>query len=286
MDLSWLEKGLKFKSIHVTPGDLIFIVVSYLIVRVVLMVMRSGLKRIGRVRNIETGKIFTFDRLISYVVYTVWAIIALKQVGIDVTLFLAGSAALLVGVGLGLQDVFKDFVSGFVILFEGAVRVGDVIEVDGLVARVLRIDIRTSKVITRTGIIMILPNAVLTSNSVTNWSLEDITTRFKVVVGVKYGSDVRLVEKLLKQAATENPRVDTQKGEPIVVFEDFGDSALIFEVRFWSSALWEMDRVMSELRFRIDELFRENKVTIPFPQRDVHMIAPEESALKSKIEKQ
>lgn len=269
MKIDWLNKGVEFSNYHLTVADAIYILFTFLVVRAVLYALRITLNKVGKVRDIEVGKLYTIRKLVSYVFYTFWAILSFSQMGIDITLFLAGSAALLVGVGLGLQYIFNDIVSGFVILFEGIVRVDDVIEVDGLVARVIRIDIRTSKVITRQGIIKVLPNSVMTSNAVTNWSLEDQTTRFAIAVGVKYGSDVRLVEKLLLQAASEHPKVD-QTRETFVVFKDFGDSALVFDLRYWSSNLWEMDRIMSDLRFRIDQLFRENDITIPFPQRDVH----------------
>lgn len=269
MDFSWLEKGITFSKYHLTLADAIYIVAAYAIVRLVLYAFRIGITRVGAARSVEPGKIYTIRKLVAYALYTFWVILSLEHMGIDITLFLAGSAALLVGVGLGLQSVFTDFVSGFVLLFEGTIRVGDVVEVDGLIARVLRIDIRTSKVITRTGIVMVLPNSKITSNAVTNWSLEDNATRFNVTVGVKYGSDVRLVEKLLLQAARESQWVD-QTRKPFVVFTDFGDSALIFDLRFWSGSLWEMDIVKSDLRFRIDELFRQNNITIPFPQRDVN----------------
>ena len=269
MDFSWLEKGISFSKYHLTIADLIYIVAAYMVVRAILYAFRVAITRVGIARSIETGKIYTIRKLVAYALYTFWAILSLEHIGIDITLFLAGSAALLVGVGLGLQNVFTDFVSGFVLLFDGTIRVGDVIEVDGLVARVQRIDIRTSKVITRTGIVMVLPNSKITSNAVTNWSLEDTATRFNVTVGVKYGSDVRLVERLLLQAASESDKVDHQR-KAFVVFTDFGDSALMFDLRFWSASLWEMDIVKSDLRFRIDALFREHNITIPFPQRDVN----------------
>lgn len=270
MNFSWLDKGLSFSKYHLTIADLIYITVAYLLVRAVLYAFRLAITRMGNTRSIDAGKIYTIRKLVAYALFTFWAILSLEHMGIDITLFLAGSAALLVGVGLGLQNVFTDFVSGFVLLFDGTIRVNDVIEVDGLVARVQRIDIRTSKVITRTGIVMVLPNSKITSNAVTNWSLEDTATRFNISVGIKYGSDVRLVERLLLQAAFENDNVD-QLRKTFVVFTDFGDSALVFDLRFWSASLWEMDIVKSDLRFRIDELFREHNITIPFPQSDVNL---------------
>lgn len=273
LDFSILEEGIAFSKFHLTLGDLLVIVVLFLAIKLVLHLFRLVLTRISKARGLDVGRQYTLEKLVSYVLYTAGVIMALDQVGIDVTLLLAGSAALLVGVGLGLQHIFNDIVSGFVLLFEGAIRVDDVIEVDGLIAKVQRIDIRTSKVITREGIVLVLPNSTMTSNAVTNWSLEDKVTRFTVSVGVAYGSDVRKVEQLLLKAAKESKHVDTQR-QPFVVFNDFGDSALLFDLRFWSNSLWEMDVVKSDLRFRIDELFRQEGIQIPFPQRDVHLIPP------------
>lgn len=276
LDLSIFEQGISFSKFHLTVGDVLVIIILFIVIKLITRLLKVVLNRISRARGVEIGKQYTLEKLITYVLYTIGVIMALDQVGIDITILLAGSAALLVGIGLGLQHIFNDIVSGFVLLFEGVIRVGDVIEVDGLVARVQRIDIRTSKVITRQGIVLVLPNSVMTSNAVTNWSLEDKATRFTIKVGVAYGSDVRKVERLLLRAAKENADVD-QTRSPIVVFDDFGDSALIFELRFWSSSLWAMDIVKSDLRFSIDELFRQEGVQIPFPQRDVHLIKPKEA---------
>ena len=176
--------------------------------------------------------------------------------------------------------LFNDVVSGFVVLFEGTVRVGDIIEIDGTIARVQQIDIRTSKIVTREGIMILVPNSLITSNKVVNWSHSNITSRLSVNVGVAYGSDTGKVKQLLLQAAEEHKLV-LKSPAPVVVFQDFGESSLDFQLRYWANKSWQMDQIKSDIRFRNDELFRENGVSIPFPQRDLHIISGETSLGKS-----
>lgn len=266
----WLNKGLRVQDYHITIADVLYIIALFLLIRLVILGISFIVKKAGERRGMDVGIRFTLMKLISYFLYTVGVVMSLEQIGVNINALLVGSAALLVGVGLGVQHIFNDIISGFVILFEGVIRVGDIVEFNGLIARVVRVDIRTSKVITREGIYLIVPNSQITSTSVTNWSHADLHSRLSVDVGVAYGSDVRLVEKLLLQAAKEHPLVVTDR-KPEVIFVDFGDSALAFELRFWATRSWQMDQIKSAIRFRIDELFRENQISIPFPQRDLHI---------------
>lgn len=176
----------------------------------------------------------------------------------------------MVGVGIGLQSFFNDVVSGFVLLFEGGVRVGDELEVDGSVVRVERIDLRSTRVVSRSGDLIVLPNGMFSGQSVRNYTQGRDRTRIDVRVGVAYGSDTALVSELLKQAMRAQPEVDEGE-EVVVVFDDFGDSALVFEVRSWIRSPWTIDRIKSDVRFRIEALFREHGVVVPFPQQDVHL---------------
>lgn len=269
----WLDTGLHIGKYHITIWDVITIAFIFLVITLVVRGISYFVRKAGDKQNIDKGKRYTLVKLIKYFLYTLGLVMSLEQIGINVNVLIAGSAALLVGVGLGLQNIFNDVVSGFVILFEGVIRVGDIVEFDGIIARVIRIDIRTSKVVTRKGIYLIVPNSKITSNNVVNWSQNDLYSRLSVNVGVAYGSETSLVKELLVQAAMEHELVE--KDRPIeVVFQDFGDSALLFELRFWATRSWVQDAIKSDIRFRIDELFRERGVQIPFPQRDVHMIPP------------
>jgi len=180
-----------------------------------------------------------------------------------------GSAALLVGVGLGLQTFFYDILSGFLILFEGTFKVGHIIEIDGEIAQVKRIDIRTSKVMTRDGTMIIVPNRKLTAENQVNWTLQRDISRYNIEVGVAYGTSTSLVRQLLYECVLNHP--DVEKTRQIIVrFDDFGESALIFNVFFWTRRNWDVEILKSDLRFAIDEAFKANQIEIPFPQRVMH----------------
>jgi small-conductance mechanosensitive channel len=149
--------------------------------------------------------------------------------------------------------------------------IGDVIEFEnGILGKVREIKLRTSKVRTRDGIVIFVPNSQLTNNRVINWTNSNVITRFHVSVGVAYGSDTTLVEKILTEVALADEAVNT-KISPFVRFLDFGNSSLDFEIHFWSEEVWRIEFVKSRIRFAIDKKFRENRVSIPFPQRDLHL---------------
>ena len=185
--------------------------IAALILLVVQLVIRSVeviIKKRSEKYDLDEGKKFAFIKLIKYFIYVLALVLVLESLGFDITLLLAGSAALLVGIGLGLQEIFRDLISGIIILFDGSIQVGDVIEIESLVGVVKEINIRTSKVRTRDGIIIIVPNGYFINQKVINWSNSNKLTRFKVDVGVAYGSDVRLVEKLLVECAEANELVN------------------------------------------------------------------------------
>jgi small-conductance mechanosensitive channel len=223
-----------------------------------------------RSKQINLGSQYAINQLLQYFIYTIAILMVMEALGLTLTVLWGGAAALLVGLGLGLQETFKDFFSGIILLFERTVEVGDIVVVDGMVGRVKRIGLRTSQVETRDNFSVIVPNSRLVVENVINWSHGDRKARFTVEVGVAYGSDTALVKKLLLEAARENAHV-LRHPPPFVRFTDFGDSSLDFELHFWSQELMPIENVKSDLRFAIDQAFREHGVTIPFPQRDVWM---------------
>jgi small-conductance mechanosensitive channel len=181
---------------------------------------------------------------------------------------IGGSAALLVGIGLGLQQTFNDLISGIIILIEGTVEVGDIVKIDESVAVVRKIGLRVSQIETRDNSTLIIPNSKLVVDNVNNLSHDIKPTRFQIDVGVGYNSDVRLVEKLLLQAANEHSRV-SKKPKPRVQFRDFGNSSLDFTLHFHSQERMSVEFIKSDIRFNIIHLLRENKIEIPFPQQDL-----------------
>jgi small-conductance mechanosensitive channel len=182
---------------------------------------------------------------------------------------MAGSAALLVGVGFGLQNLFSDFTSGIILLLDSTIKVNDVIEIDGLVGKVKEINLRTTTVLTRDDIYIIIPNTDLTKNQLVNWTYSSISSRFEIKVGVDYSSDVQLVMRLMKEASN-HPNV-LKNPESFVRFSDYGDSSLDFTLLFWSEDVFRIETIKSDIRIKLFELFKEHQIQIPFPQRVVHM---------------
>jgi len=232
--------------------------------------IKQRLKSKGIV-NLDEGRGKSITQILKYIIYIIGFFIALHSLGINVNLILGVFATLGLGIGFALQDVFKDLISGIIILFEGNVEVGNILEVDGLVGTVKEINLRTSLIKTRDGIFIVVPNNRVVNEKVINWSTHTKLTRFNVIIGVAYGSDITKVKALLLQAATEHELI-SKRPNPMVVFKDFGDSALVFSLQFWITDTWQAELVKSDLRFTIDQLFRENNIQIPFPQRDVHLI--------------
>ena len=236
--------------------------------------MLKGLKKVivnrGNYSELERGRRLSVFKLFQYVLWIIVFLLTLEGLGFEITLLLAGSAALLVGIGLGLQEVFKDFVSGIILLFDGTIRVSDVIQIDGEVGRVQEISLRSSELETRDGIVLIIPNSRFITGNVINWTHNRKLTRFTVVVGVAYGSDIEKVRDLLIQCAIDHDDV-VKTPDPFVFFSDFSESQLTFTLQFYSRSVFKIEFVKSDLRFAIDKAFRENGITIPFPQRDVHI---------------
>ena len=239
--------------------------------RIGLALVRRGLRRARRVSSMDEGKQFIIRRLLTSVVWTLAAMGVLSVLGVDLTALWAGSAALLVGVGIGLQGFFNDVISGFVLLFEGGVAVGNVLEVDGELVRVERIDLRSTRVVTVAGELIVLPNSKVAGEAVVNLSQGDGAMRIRVNVGVAYGSDVALVTRVLSEAMALQPEV-RKDPQPAVFFQDFGESSLDFSVMGWLDDPWDRMGIQSRVRTAIDAKFREHGIVVPFPQWDVHVV--------------
>ncbi len=260
-----------FKNVPITLGKIIqALFIGYTVYVGLLVIEYFYSERIQK-KGIDTGKGHTIFQILKYFIWVLTIVIILSSFGLSVTVLLAGSAALFVGLGFGLQTLFNDFVSGLIILFEGSIRVNDVVELEnGIVGKVKEIGLRTSKVLTRDNIINIIPNNNFVGKNVINWSYSEQRTRFKVDVGVAYGSDVRLVEKILIDCARQHDKIHTFPS-PFVYFTDFGDSSLNFSLYFWMDDAFWVEKIRSDLRFEINDKFKEFKIEIPFPQRDLHI---------------
>ncbi|WP_338871288.1 mechanosensitive ion channel domain-containing protein [Spirosoma sp. SC4-14] len=260
---------IKLKSYTLTVADIcsaIFILV--LAWTVMYLLKRYVLRLFYNRRNVAIGHQYAVNRLIKYIIYPLAIILSMQALGIQLSVVLAGTAALLVGIGLGLQQTVKDLLSGIILLIEGTVRVGDMVVVDDTIVMVKGIGLRTSEVETRDEIVKIVPNSKLVEETVINWSHNDRPTRFHVDIGVAYGSDLELVKTLLLQVASEHSAI-LLTPKPTVQFRDFGASSLDFKLFFYSYEFLRIEFVKSDLRFRLDELFRQHEITIPFPQQEV-----------------
>lgn len=262
-------KIISIGNYYVTPLHIMQMVLLFMVSWAIIMIARRVVQRQINSGRFDKGRGKALFQILNYTIIVFSIIIGLDMIGVKITLLLAGSAALLVGVGLGLQQVFNDIVSGILLLFEGTVTIGDIIELNNIIGKVEKISIRTSKIETRDGIVIIVPNSKLVSDNVINWSHNRSVTRFRIKVGVAYGSDVNLVMQLLKDAALEHPEV-VRTPEPKARFIDFGESSLDFELLFYSKRMFDIEFVRSDIRVKIDQKFRENNITIPFPQRDLH----------------
>ncbi len=258
------------ENFSITVYSLLIALLIIVITRLVIFAIKRLFDRTIRSRPIDKSKGHTVYQLIKYLLWIIAVFLILDTLGVRLTFLLAGSTALLVGLGLGLQQVFKDIVAGIFLLFEGNLKVGDVVQLEEVVGIVKDIGFRTTKIESRDNIILIIPNSKFIAENVINWSHIEQRTRFYVEVGVAYGSDVALVKKILEECAAEQKEV-SKNPNPFVRFNDFGDSALIFQLFFWTNSAFRVENIKSDLRFMIDDKFRRNGVKIPYPQRDVHL---------------
>jgi len=204
--------------------------------------------------------------------FVILAFMVLETLHVPLTAFAFISGAVAIGVGFGAQNIINNFISGWILMWERPIKIGDFLELDDVKGSVEAINTRSTRIRRVDGVHLLVPNSFLLENTVTNWTLVDQRVRSSVTVGVAYGSDVEKVTRLLNQAAQEMQAVLTDPPHQ-VFFEDFGDSALIFTLDVWVHARAERGArtVRSDLRYRIDQLFRENDVVIAFPQQDVHL---------------
>ncbi|SHJ24909.1 mechanosensitive ion channel family protein [Pseudozobellia thermophila] len=268
----FLELGISYgqgeQRIEITIGLLIILTLALFGTTFVLGWLRNLFTR--RMNTDDKLKFISFFKFIRYVVYLIVILITMSAAGIDITLLLTASAALFVGLGLALQELFQDIIGGILIIVDKSIQVGDIINVDGKVGKVFEIKLRTTRAITRDDKVIIIPNHQFISNIIYNYTQNHKTTREKVIVGVAYGSDVQLVTKILEETADLHEGI-LKKPKPFVTFDDFGDSALMFSINFYIADSFSDPKIKSDMRYTIDAKFRENNISIPFPQRDVHL---------------
>ena len=285
----WLEQLKEYLNVPL----LTFGAAQFTLLNIIYLIVFSGLLLYltGRLRKwmvnqllartkMDIGARQATGTITSYFIIAVGFIIILQTAGIDLTALNVLAGAVGIGVGFGLQNIVNNFISGLIILFERPIKMGDRIEVGNVEGDVVRIGGRSTEVVTNDNITIIVPNSKFITENVINWSHNDRKVRFRIPVSVAYGSDVRLVERLLLEAAAEDPDVLDQP-VPGVRLMEFGDSGLLFELRAWSTTLiHRKGLLLSNLNFAILAKFNGHGIEIPFPQHDLHIRREDTERLK------
>lgn len=259
------------ESINLTVGLLLLLTLSLIATKLSLKWLRNLLTR--KMKDEDKQKFSSIFKFTNYVIYLIVVMVTLSAAGIDITLIITASAALFVGLGLALQELFKDILGGIFIIIDKSLQVGDIIEVDGKVGKIFEIKLRTTRAITRDDKVVIIPNHNFISDIVYNYTQNHKTTQEKIHIGVAYGSDIELVTQILMQVAAEQKQV-LESPSPFVLFNDFADSALLFSLHFYTNDIFRDPKIKSEMRYKINAKFLKNHIAIPFPQRDIHIIQP------------
>jgi len=287
---SFFLEGVEVSGTRFIPADILAAIAMFIL----LIILTGWSKRWIESRwlrhmNLDRGARDALLAMVGYIGFIIAAIIALRFSGVSVASLAIIAGALSVGIGFGLQGIANNFVSGLILLFERPIKSGDFVTIGGVEGFVRRISIRSTEIETLDRRNVIVPNSELISGQVTNWVLRDPHGRLSLHIGVAYGSDVQLVQKLLVDAANSHPDVikEGRAPGPKALFMEFGDSSLDFELRVWIHRIEKRFDVISDLNFEIDRLFREHSVVIPFPQRDLHLKSWEAapSAVQASVEK-
>lgn len=245
---------------------LVLFIVFIKVGHIIEQLLQKSLKN----KPLDSGVKDSLARFGRYITIVIGIIVTLETIGISLSSLAALGAVLMVGIGFGLQNIAQNFISGLIILLERPIKVGDVVQVGGVSGKIIDIRARSTLIQTRDDVSILVPNSQFISEQVVNESFSGDKIRYAVKVGVAYGSDTKLVKETLLEVAKNHPKV--MDNPPCdVLFDDFGDSSLNFELRVWLKDLWSYKPILSDLRFEIDAKFRERSIEIPFPQRDLHL---------------
>lgn len=241
---------------------------GYILSKVIARLIRHRLAQ----TDIRPDAALLMQRFVYYGLLTVVVMTALSLLRVPLGAFAFISGAVAIGVGFGAQNIVNNFISGWILLVERPVRVNDFVEIDSYQGVVENIGNRSTRIRRVDGVHLLIPNSQMLERTVVNWTLIDDRIRTALKVGVAYGSPLRRVAELIEQAVREQPDVLSDPA-PVVVCDDFGDSAIIFDTYFWCEVGGERElrQIRSNIRFRLDDLFREHGIVIAFPQLDVHV---------------
>lgn len=256
-------------QVNITVGLILALLIALILTRIVLKIIRKFITQ--KLPSEDKSKFVGIFQFIQYLVYVFVVMFTLNAAGINISVLLTASAAIFIGLGFALQQLFQDVISGVLIILDQSLHVGDIIEVNDRVCKVEKISLRSTKAVTRNNRVMVIPNHKFLTDVIINWTQNSSDVRDFVTVRVSFGTDTTLVKELLLQCANQHLEV-LPNPKPMVFFEDFGDSALVFSLYFYVSEGFKLPKIQSEVRFAIDQAFRSNKIIIPFPQRDVHVV--------------
>lgn len=264
---------IKTDDINFTFGALIALITVFVITGFILKMIRRFVT--NQIPDEDKNKFVSIFQFIKYIAYIIVIMFTLNASGVNISVLLTASAAIFLGLGFALQQLFQDLISGILIILDQSLHVGDIIEIEGKVCKVERINLRSTKAVTRDKRVLIIPNHKFLTDILYNWTQDSNIIRESVEVNVAYGSDTALVKKILLECAKSNTSV-LESEEPTVIFDKFGDSSLDFVLYFFFDDAFTVPGIKSELRFEIDAKFRANGIIIPFPQRDIHIINPKD----------
>ena len=250
---------------------LYFIFLAWLLFFITARIRKWIIYKVLSKSKVELGVRLAVGTIIRYGVLILGLIIVVQTVGINLSTITILAGALGIGIGFGLQNVTNNLVSGIIILFERPIKVGDRIQVGEVFCDVMRISMRSTMILTNDNISVIVPNSEFISSTVINWSHNDRNVRFRIPVGVAYKEDPENVKQFLLEVADKEEGV-LKSPKPVVLFKEFGDCSLNFDLLFWTSSyITTPGFLQSKLYFEIFKKFRENKIEIPFPQRDLNI---------------
>lgn len=271
--ISFINTNVNLYGFTLNFSNIAFAVYLFFVFKTISNIARLTIKRLAETAKIESGAAPSITLLATYGIWSLCVIIVLNLIGVSMTSFAVITGGLSVGIGFGLRDILNNFVAGIIILVSHSIRHGDIIEVDGLIGKVIEITIRSTVVQTPDNAIVCIPNETIISNKLINWTNQDLIVRKDIAVGVAYGSDLEKVKSVLIRIANEAEYV-LSKPAPSVLVSDFADSAISLTLRIWISDIAFAIGAMSNIRERIYSDFIKNSIEVPFPQLDVHMINP------------
>ena len=273
-----MKEFLEYELVHIGNytlhvHNLLAILILAFVSGIILRILNRGIRKN---KKIDEGAKYSIKQLARYTIIVITILLGITLLGFDLSVLFVGSAALLVGIGFGLQHLFNDFISGIIILFDGTIKVNDVIEVDGIVCRVKEIKLRTTAVMTREDKFIILPNSVITQGKVVNWTYSHHTSRFEIHVNLAYTEDIPAIMKLFKEVTLQHKAV-SRTPEPSIRITKFGESSVEITIMFWCDEVFRVENIKSEIRVDVFRALVNHNIKFPYPQSIIHYANPEDA---------